>query len=71
VLPYRIAKLRDRHPGWFRDDLIELAGLMGRGAIDPIVAGRLPLGEVRRAHELLGSAAVMGKLVLVPGGNGG
>ena len=66
VLPYRIAKLRDRHPEWFRDDLTKLAELLRRGEIDPIVAERLPLGEARRAHELLGAGAVQGKLVLVP-----
>lgn len=66
VLPYRIAKLRDRHPHWFREDLIEMAELLRRGEIDPIVADRLPLREARRAHELLGGAAVQGKLVLIP-----
>jgi len=67
VLPYRIARVRDRHPGWFRDDLIAVAELLSRGEIDPIIAGRLPLREARRAHELLGAAAVQGKLVLMPG----
>jgi NADPH2:quinone reductase len=28
VLAYRIAKLRDRHPDWFRDDLLELVELL-------------------------------------------
>ena len=66
VRAYRIAKLRDRHPNWFRDDLLDLIGLLGRGEVGPIVADRLPLAEARRAHELLGGAAVEGKLVLVP-----
>jgi NADPH2:quinone reductase len=30
------------------------------------VAERLPLADVRRAHELLDSSASKGKLVLVP-----
>ena len=40
--------------------------LLGGGEIQPIVAERLPLTEVRRAHELLESSAAKGKLVLVP-----
>lgn len=66
VLAYRIAKLRDRHPDWFRDDLLELVGLLHERKIKPHIAERLPLGDARRAHELLANSAVEGKLVLVP-----
>jgi len=40
--------------------------LLRRGEVHPAVAERLPLTEVRRAHELLESSAATGKLVLVP-----
>jgi NADPH:quinone reductase-like Zn-dependent oxidoreductase len=66
VLAYRIAKLRDRHPDWFRDDLLALTELLRAGSVRPVVAGRLPLAEARRAHELMERSTPRGKLVLVP-----
>lgn len=66
VLSYRIAKLRDRHPAWFRDDLLHLTELLREGKIHPAVAERLPLGDARRAHESLERSAAAGRLVLVP-----
>lgn len=66
VKSYRIDKLRNRHPEWFREDFLALLELLGRREIHPVVAERLPLSEVRRAHELLDSSAATGKLVLVP-----
>ena len=66
VRGYRIDKLRNRRPEWFREDFLALLELLRRGEIHPVVAERLPLSEVRRAHELLESSAATGKLVLVP-----
>ena len=66
VSTYRIDKLRNRHPEWFREDFLALLELLRRGEIHPVVFERLPLTEVRRAHELLESSAATGKLVLVP-----
>lgn len=66
VMTYRIAKLRDRHPDWFRDDLAELIRLLREGELHPVVAERIPLSDARRAHEVLESAASQGKVVLVP-----
>src|SRR5436305_2103003 len=63
---YRIDKLRNRRPEWFREDFLALLELLRRGEIHPVVAERLPLTEARRAHELLDSSAATGKLVLVP-----
>jgi hypothetical protein len=62
---YRIDKLRNRQPEWFREDFLALLELLRRGEIHPVVSERLPLTEVRRAHELLESSAATGKLVLV------
>ena len=66
VIGYRIQKLRIRHQDWFREDFRVLLELLRRGEIHPVVAERLPLSDVRRAHELLEQTAAKGKLVLVP-----
>ena len=52
-------------PAWYREDLIALLELLRQGKIKPIIAERIPLDEVTRAHELLGRGAVMGKIVLL------
>jgi NADPH2:quinone reductase len=67
VLRYRIAKLRDRHPDWFRADLAALFELLAQGKLAPVIAARLPLSEAPRAQTLLGQGAVPGKIVLVMG----
>ena len=66
VLSYRIQKLRIHHQDWFRADFFALLEMLRRGQIHPVVAERLPISDVRRAHELLGSTAAKGKIVLVP-----
>jgi NADPH:quinone reductase len=66
VRGYRIDKLRNRRPERFREDFLALLELLRRGEIHPVVSERLPLTDVRRAHELLESSAATGKLVLVP-----
>lgn len=66
VMSYRVQKLRIHHQDWFEADFLALLGMLRRGEIHPVVAERLPLAEVRRAHELLGSTAATGKIVLVP-----
>jgi NADPH2:quinone reductase len=55
-----------RNPEWFREDFRVLLELLRGGKIHPVVAKRLPLSDVRRAHEMLESSAGKGKLVLVP-----
>lgn len=37
-----------------------------RGEIAPAIWTRLPFYEVRLAHELLGSGAALGKIVMTP-----
>jgi NADPH:quinone reductase len=79
VLAYHVQRYRDsatRRPGAvggepfdpeaFREDFSALIELLREGKIHPVVAERLPLGDARRAHEMLGSSAAKGKLVLVP-----
>lgn len=65
VLTYSIQWLKRRRPVWFREDLTALLSLLSQGKIKPIVAARLPLREIRRAHELLGAGGVTGKIVLL------
>jgi NADPH2:quinone reductase len=65
VLSFQVAKLRDRHPEWFREDATTLFGLLSEGKLKPIVSERIPLVEARRAHENLGRGGVTGKQVLI------
>ena len=65
VRAFQVAKLRDRHPGWFREDATTLFELLTEKKIEPIVAERMPLVEARRAHENLGRGGVVGKQILV------
>jgi NADPH2:quinone reductase len=66
VSGYRVQKLRIPHQDWFQEDFDVLLKLLREGKIHPVVAERLPFSEARYAHELLGSTAAKGKLVLVP-----
>ena len=64
VVWYNIEALKKQHPNWFREDLIKLLNLLAQKQINPIIAERLPLAEVARAHVLLEKSAVSGKLIL-------
>lgn len=44
----------------------ELWPLVAAGSVRPVVAARVPLAEAARAHDLLRSGQVFGKVVLVP-----
>ena len=63
---YDIRQLAKRHPDWFRQDLMTLLDLLSAGKLDPVIAERLPLDEVVRAHREVESAEVEGKVVLMP-----
>lgn len=65
VLAFQVAKLRDRHPAWFREDAAALFELLAQRKIAPLVADRIPLVEARRAHENLGRGSITGKQVLI------
>lgn len=56
----------DRDPAGRRRIETETLALFAKGAVKPVVFSRLPLAEVRRAHEMLDAREVMGKLVLKP-----
>jgi NADPH:quinone reductase-like Zn-dependent oxidoreductase len=63
---YDIRPYRKKHPDWFRADLIALGDRLAAGALQPVIAARLPLEEAGRAHEMLEAAQVEGKIVLIP-----
>jgi NADPH2:quinone reductase len=65
VAPYSIQWLKRMKPGLFRQDLTALLDLLKQQTIKPLIAERIPLVEARRAHELLGTGGVTGKIVLV------
>jgi NADPH2:quinone reductase len=69
VIPYSIQTLKRLRPAFFRQDLTALFDLLQQKKIKPLVAHRFPLVEARRAHELLGSEGVTGKIVLVCSGS--
>jgi len=68
MVPYSIQWLMRLKPAWFRHDLLTLFDLLQQKEIKPLIAERLPLCQARRAHELLGSGGVIGKIVLMPNG---
>lgn len=65
---YVIIRSKKKHPEWFEKDLALLLGLLAEGRIKPVVAERLPLEGIVRAHELMENAGVRGKLILLPNG---
>jgi len=65
VVPYSIQWLKRLKPSVFREDLSTLLDLLKQEKINPVIAARFPLGEARRAHELLGQEGVTGKIVLL------
>lgn len=60
---YSIGALRQKQPDWFSEDLTKLFDLLAQGKIKPVIAARMPLAEVRRAHELIETGGVQGKIV--------
>jgi NADPH2:quinone reductase len=65
VILYSVQTLKRRRPEWYRADLIVLFDLLRRGKIKPIIAARLPLAQVRQAHQLLAAGSTVGKIVLI------
>ena len=57
---------KKKHPDQFRKDVAILLDWLKEGRIDPVIDRVLPLGEARRAQELLEGSNVFGKIVLQP-----
>lgn len=62
---YGITPMYRKHRRLFFEDLQNLFQLLEQGRIKPIIAAKLPLLEARKAHELLESGRVSGKIVLL------
>ncbi|HEX9052446.1 MAG TPA: zinc-binding dehydrogenase [Anaeromyxobacter sp.] len=65
---YGIGGRLGREDPTVREDLARVLELAARGALEPVVGARIPLGEARRAHELKERGGPAGKVLLVPGG---
>jgi NADPH:quinone reductase-like Zn-dependent oxidoreductase len=61
---YSIGDMRKNHPKWFIDDLGNLFDLLKKGKIKPIISERLTLKDAEKAHRLIDSASVKGRIVL-------
>jgi NADPH:quinone reductase-like Zn-dependent oxidoreductase len=62
---YIITSLKEKHPDWFREDLMELLHLLEQKKIKPVISKKLPLTEAAEAHRILESRGVKGKIVLL------
>jgi NADPH2:quinone reductase len=62
---YEVFDEFEAHPDWYHDDLTALLDLLGERKLNPVIAKRMPLEEASRAHELIESSAVSGKIVLI------
>ncbi len=62
---YSIQMLKRRQPDWFRQDLMTLIDMLGRGELKPVIDRRLPLEQASLAHDLLAKGESVGKFVLV------
>ena len=50
---------------WYRESLTTLFDMLAAGQIKPVIGARLPLTEIARAHQMLESGDVQGKIVLL------
>jgi NADPH:quinone reductase-like Zn-dependent oxidoreductase len=62
---YEMYPFNHGHPDWYRQDLTALIQMLAEGQVKPIIAARLPLDQAGRAHAMLESRQVIGKIVLV------
>ena len=69
LVPYSIQWLKRLRLALFRQDLTTLYNLLQQKKLKPLIAQRFPLAEARRAHELLGTEGVTGKIVLLCDGS--
>jgi NADPH:quinone reductase len=56
----------DHWPQKRRDGMVWLIDALAKGTIRPRIHGSLPLADARRAHEMLASGEILGKLLLKP-----
>ncbi|MCK5671973.1 MAG: zinc-binding dehydrogenase [Spirochaetales bacterium] len=61
---YSIGDMRKSHPEWFKEDLGRLFILLKKGKITPVISEHLTLKDAEKAHRLIDSASVKGRIVL-------
>ncbi len=61
---FEVYPVNQDHPNWYYQDLTHLFDLLAAGKIKPIIAARLPLDQAARAHKMLESRSLIGKIVL-------
>jgi len=64
IVPYSIQTLKRLKPAMFRQDLMTLLDLLKKGQIKPIIAHRFPLSDAKKAHQMLESGGIVGKIIL-------
>ncbi|MCE1188014.1 MAG: medium chain dehydrogenase/reductase family protein [Ignavibacteria bacterium] len=64
VTLYQITGLKRKKPEWFREDMHVLENLLNTGKIGPLIYDVLPLGQAARAHKLLNTSGITGKIIL-------
>ena len=64
---YSVTTLMKEQPEWFREDLALIFDLLAEGRLHPLIAARIPLREAARAHQLLETSQIAGKIVLTSG----
>ena len=50
---------------WYRKTLAKLISMLAAGQINPVIGAKVPLVEVKHAHQMLEQGKVAGKVVLV------
>ncbi|MFF2955974.1 medium chain dehydrogenase/reductase family protein [Kitasatospora sp. NPDC057965] len=66
TLFYNAWSLEKSHPAAYQQDLATVLELLQKGLVSPRVGRTMPLDEAADAHRAMESAAVTGKIVLVP-----
>jgi len=61
---YEVFDEKAAHPEWYQADLAALINLLAQNRIKPVIAARLALEQVARAHRDIEAAAVTGKIIL-------
>jgi NADPH:quinone reductase-like Zn-dependent oxidoreductase len=61
---FSIVPLHKIYADWFSEGLTRLFDLLAQNKLKPVIAARMQLTEVKRAHEHVEKAEVQGKIVL-------
>jgi len=65
VVFYSIGEMRKKRPDWFKEDLGRLFDLLKEKQVSPVIAERMSLEEAEKAHRMIDTASVKGRIVLI------